>query len=63
MNAFALEDIDLLRMAWGIDQVRRIATTAPLSNVIEEIISPPLEITIDMLPEWVSLQEYPMFLL
>lgn len=46
-------------MAWGIETVRKIASLEPLSHIIPEIISPALDITVDMLPKWILANHHP----
>jgi choline dehydrogenase len=54
-----LEERDLLRMTWGIETARKIARTAPLSDIITDIVSPSLDITVDMLPTWILANHHP----
>lgn len=54
-----LSSLDIAKLVWGVRQVIAISHTPPMSNLIDEIISPPLDIDeSDELTNWVSFSTY-----
>lgn len=53
-TAAYLQELDLQRMAWGIQQVRNIVDTAPLNELLDSEISPGQNVNGDDLINWIQ---------
>lgn len=59
LNSY-FSDTDLNKLAWGVEQVRKIVETPPLSDVTSNIVSPPSNIqTTSQLKEWIAETHHP----
>jgi choline dehydrogenase-like flavoprotein len=52
-----LSELDIKKLAWGVEQVIAIANTPPLSKLVEEILSPPADL--HNFEAWVNNNHYP----